>query len=199
MARIKNQDAYDAARTRLLDIGETLIRKTSFAETGINDVLREAGIPKGSFYHYFDSKDAFAIAVARHYSNKQVEGARAILRDEAQPPLARLETFFETARKDMKQRGFAQGCLMCNLSTELADEKPEFQKELKEDWHDLSAEVATCLARADLADLNLAHLTAEEAADWLLNAWSGALTRMKANGDDAPLRLFIKTVFKHQE
>jgi TetR/AcrR family transcriptional repressor of nem operon len=196
MARIKNQEAYDAARIRLLDIGEALIRRTSFAETGINDVLKEADIPKGSFYHYFESKDAFAIAVAEHYSNKQVEAARGILGDQRHPPLKRLKTFFESARKDMKQRGYGQGCLMCNLSTELADEKPEFQRELKQDWRDLAAAVTDCLRDTDLTPLGLAHLEATEAADWLLNAWSGALTRMKANGDDGPLRLFMKTVFK---
>ena len=196
MARIKNQEAYDAARIRLLDVGEDVIRRTSFAETGINDILKEADIPKGSFYHYFESKDAFAIAVAEHYSNKQVEGARSILSDPRHPPLKRLKTFFETARKDMKQRGYGQGCLMCNLSTELADEKPEFQRELKQDWRDLSAEVTNCLRGTDLSPLGLAHLEAPEAADWLLNAWSGALTRMKANGDDGPLRLFMKTIFK---
>ena len=85
---------------------------------------------------------------------------------------------------------------MCNLTTELADEVPTFQSELKGNWGDLSGELAACLGKADLSKIGLSHLSAEEAADWLLNAWSGALTRMKATGDDGPLNLFLKSVFK---
>ena len=59
MARTRNQETYDAAREKLLQIGEQLFRQKSFSETGINDVLKQAGVAKGSFYHYFDSKEEF--------------------------------------------------------------------------------------------------------------------------------------------
>lgn len=199
MARTKNQETYDASRARLLDVGEQLFRQKSFGEAGLNDVLKAAGVAKGSFYHYFDSKEAFGLSVARRYSEKQVEMARHTLSDATQPPLARLKNFFETARIDMQQRGFSEGCLMCNLTTELADENPAFQTELEQNWRDLSSELAECLNAADLSSIGLSHLNAREAADWLLNAWSGALTRMKATGDDAPLHLFIKSIFKNQD
>ena len=196
MARTRDQQTYDAARERLLDTGEQLFRQKSFAETGINDVLKEAGVAKGSFYHYFRSKEDFGIAVAGRYAQAQSGFAHRILNDRAVPPLTRLRNFFEAARADMADRGFAQGCLMCNLTTELADEFPAFQAELKENWTALSAEIAACLRDADLSSVGLSHLTADEAADWLLNAWSGALTRMKATGDDGPLNLFLKSVFR---
>ena len=196
MARTRNQESYDAAREKLLETGQQLFRQKSFSETGINDVLKQAGVAKGSFYHYFDSKEAFGIAVAHRYSEAQVDFARQILSDQSVAPLARLRNFFESARSDMAHRGFGEGCLMCNLTTELADEIPAFQSELKDNWAGLSAEIAACLREADLSAIGLSHLSAEEAADWLLNAWSGALTRMKAAGNDGPLNLFLKSVFK---
>ncbi|MEZ5985480.1 MAG: TetR/AcrR family transcriptional regulator [Hyphomonas sp.] len=196
MARTRNQENYDVAREKLLDTGQQLFRQKSFSETGINDVLKQAGVAKGSFYHYFDSKEEFGIAVAHRYSRAQVESARRILSDQGVPPLARLKNFFEGAKSDMADRGFAEGCLMCNLTTELADEFPAFQSELNDNWTELSAEIAACLWKADLSVIGLSHLSADEAADWLLNAWSGALTRMKAAGNDGPLNLFLKSVFK---
>ena len=199
MARTRNQDSYDAAREKLLEIGEHLFRQRSFSKTGINDVLALSGVAKGSFYHYFASKEAFGIAVARRYSDRQVELARDVLGRTGTPALARLKTFFETARDDMAKREFKEGCLMCNLTTELADEIPAFQSELNDNWCELSEAIAACLDDADLSVIGLAHLNAEEAADWLLNAWSGALTRMKATGDAGPLNLFIKSVFKDLE
>ncbi len=196
MTRIRNQESYDASRLKLLDVGEALIRQRSFSETGVMDVLRKANIPKGSFYHYFKSKEDFGIAVARRYSDQQVEFAREVLGNTTKPALSRLRSFFEAAAVDMERRGYSQGCLMCNLTTELADENPAFQRELDQNWRQLTAEIARCLQDADLASINLSHLSAEEAADWLLNAWSGALTRMKAIGGPGPLELFMKSVFK---
>lgn len=196
MARPRNNKAYGESRIRLLDAGEEVIRSTSFAETGISDVLQVAEVPKGSFYHYFDSKEAFGIAVAHHYHDMQMAGARRCFADTSKTPIQRLRGFFEDARADMAKRGFGDGCLMCNLSTELAAAKPEFQVILDTHWIALVAEMSGAIAEVDMADLNLAHLTPDQAADWLMNAWAGALTRMKASRDDTPLALFMLTIFQ---
>lgn len=198
MARIRDQQAFDASRTNLLKIGESLFRKGSYSEVGIKDILRDAGVPRGSFYHYFDSKESFGIAVAEHYHQGQMTYARETLRAEDQPALDRLRNFFNGALGDMRGRSFEQGCLMCNLTTELADENEAMQSVLARQWQELSNEIARCLAEVDLNAIGLGHLSSPEAADWLLNAWSGALTRMKANGNDQPLTLFLKTVFRHE-
>ncbi|WP_428926737.1 TetR family transcriptional regulator C-terminal domain-containing protein [Marinibacterium sp. SX1] len=196
MARPRNDRANAESRTRLLEAGLASFRARSFAETGISDILQRASVPKGSFYHYFPTKTDFGLAVADHYHDGQIAAARAVLGDAGRPPLDRLRHFFEAARADMKARGYAEGCLMCNLTTELADAAPQFQAGLDRHWRALSVELARCLAEADLDRINLGHLTAQEAADWLLNAWSGALTRMKATRDDTPLALFLRSIFK---
>ena len=195
MARIRNEEAFEAARSHLLSVGEGLIRANSYEGVGINDILKASGVPKGSFYHYFESKEAFGLEVARFYHARQMETARRILRSERPAPMERLRRFFGDALKEFAARDFADGCLMCNLSTELADENQVFQVLLKEQWRELSAELADCFADFDRGEIGLAHLSPQEAADWLLNAWSGALTRMKAERDAKPLRLFLKSVF----
>ena len=196
MARTRNETQFNEARQRLLTLGEDLIRSRSYADVGINDVLKTAGIPKGSFYHYFDSKQDFALAVAQHYHNKQLAAAKAVLHSAREPAAARLKRFFQTALNDYRARGFRQGCLMCNLTTELADEALVFNQLLQNQFAELSAVIAGCLHDIDLNTLGLDHLTNDQAADWLLNAWSGALTRMKATQDSTPLDLFMKSVFK---
>lgn len=196
MARTRNIDTYDEARGRLLSIGVDLIRGESYAAIGINDVLKAAGVPRGSFYHYFESKQAFGLQVAQHYHDAQLANAREVLRDEGRTPLECLRSFFRNAQSDYAARGFGAGCLMCNLSTEMADRNDAFQELLKGHWRELSEEIARCIARLDRADLGLEALSDQEAADWLLNAWSGALARMKAERSAAPLLLFEKSVFK---
>lgn len=195
MARVKNQIAYDDSRIHILDVGVKLIRNDSFKGVGINDVLREAGVPKGSFYHYFANKEAFGLDVARHYHADQMISAQSVLNDTDLDPFVCLRNFFDTAYEDYKKRGFGQGCLMCNLSSELAVENEAFHLLLQEQWNELSQLISKCIARSGQSFAGLEHLDATEAADWLLNAWSGALTRMKATRDGGPLRLFIKSIF----
>lgn len=196
MARTRDDDAYTNSRSQLLDAGLVLIRSGSYKSVGINDVLKETGVPKGSFYHYFDSKQDFGLAVAKHYHADQLQSAKSILRQDGAPALNRLVTFFQTALDYFKSHGFAQGCLMANLSTELADQDEVFQAVLKDHWQALSSEIAHCIAECDKTEINLAHLSDQEAADWLLNSWSGALTRMKAERSASPLKLFLKSTFK---
>ena len=91
MARVRNKDAFEEARSQLLSVGERLIRARSYKGVGINDILKASGVPKGSFYHYFESKEAFGLEVARFYHAQQMQAARRLLRDaEAAPPLCAL-------------------------------------------------------------------------------------------------------------
>jgi len=195
MARVRNEKNYDNARADLLTVGLRLIRSQSFKAVGINDVLKESGVPRGSFYHYFESKEAFGLEVAKFYHAQQIGLAQEILSNSSQSPVIRLEEFFATACNDYIERGFVDGCLMCNLSTELADTNQAFQKLLSTQWAELAGEISQCLAQMDLSEVGLQNLSNDEAADWLLNTWSGALTRMKAEQSPAPLRLFQKTIF----
>lgn len=195
MARTRNQKNYNDARIALLDVGLRLIRSESFKAVGINDVLKECGVPKGSFYHYFESKEAYGLAVAEFYHIQQIGSAREILGDISSPPLDRLQAFFATACDDYTERDFVDGCLMCNLSTELGDTNHAFQTLLHAQWAELASVISSCLAEMDLSEIGLKNLTNDEAADWLLNTWSGTLTRMKAEKSPAPLKLFQKTIF----
>lgn len=199
MARTRNEEAYNDAREQLLLVGAKLIRSGSYESVGINDILREGRIPKGSFYHYFDSKERFGLEVAKHYHAGLIADAEAILLDRTRAPLERLQAFFQDAYEDFEARGFAQGCLMCNLTTELADEEPAFQAVLQTNWLELGAVIAACVAELDKSEIGLEHLSDGEAADWLLNSWSGALTRMKATRDGTPLQLFLKSTFKQRK
>lgn len=195
MARIRNEQQYNHAKKRLLEIGVALIRSNSFKAIGINDILKAGEIPKGSFYHYFKNKEAFGIEVAQHYHSQQMAATRKVLSDTSLAPYARLSTFFTNARKEFIRREFTDGCLMCNLSTELGDSNTAFQVLLAEQWNELTDELANCIAKIGTSALGVDQLTDKEAADWLLNNWSGALTRMKVTANDKPLLLFEKTLF----
>lgn len=196
MARTRNQKLYADTRARLIETGLDLFRSKSFDGVGISEILIQSHAPKGSFYHYFENKEDFGLAVADAYHGQQMAFAHGYLDDEGMSPFDRLRSFFDGARRDFEARGFADGCLMCNFSTELADQNPNFQTQLSRQWSDLTRLIALKIDAPCLNQLGLPHLSNAEAADQLMNAWAGALTRMKADGNAVSLNLFMKTYFK---
>ena len=199
MARIRNQETYSDSYDRLIRTGIDLMRAKSFDGVGIGEVLQIASVPKGSFYHYFKSKDDFGLAVADFYHEELMDMAREHLSVETAPPFVNLRTFFEAASEGFRLREYSDGCLMCNFSSELADQKDAFRAKLSGHWRALTELIAAHMDRACVEQTGLSHLSSQEAADLLMNSWSGALTRMKAERSESPLRLFIKTHFERGE
>lgn len=196
MARIADSKKFADTKTKLLEVGVSLMRANSYASVGIQQVLKEAKTPKGSFYHYFDSKEAFGLAVAEFYHERELQAAQHYLNDPSHDALTCLKNYFGYACEQLQRQEFKQGCLMCNLSTELADSNDAFQQVLRQHWANITGVIAECLDRMDLNQIGLAHLTSNEAADWLFNSWAGALARMKTQRAIEPLHLFLKSIFK---
>lgn len=195
MARIKNQQRYDDSKNHLLEIGVDLLIRNSFHSVGINHILTSAQIPKGSFYHYFTSKEDFGLQALHYYHNYQVDKTKTALQPTAQPAYEQLKDFFQQLCGYYHTLDYAQGCLMVNLSIEIADNNDNFRQQLQHMWQDMADTFAQCISRLDNADLGLAHLTDQQAADLLLNSWTGALARMKAEKNVQPLELFCQTFF----
>ena len=76
-------------RRRLLESGLTLIGKQGFAGSGVADITTAAGVPKGSFYQYFDSKQSYAIELLDDYWSAVEEKHTKVLLDDRYAPLDR--------------------------------------------------------------------------------------------------------------
>jgi TetR/AcrR family transcriptional regulator, transcriptional repressor for nem operon len=195
MAREPNKKAFDSARSRLIEAGMETIYTCGYECASINDILKKSKVPKGSFYHYFDSKEAFGLEVAKAYHEEQMATTQNMLRDETLEPLERLVKYFQSSCDQLKNSQYKGGCMKCNLTAEMAASNVKFHELLSAQWKEFSSEIALCLSLTDLSQTGLSHLTTDEAADWMLNSWSGALTRMKAEGNANALELFFKSIF----
>lgn len=199
MARIADSKKFLDTKTKLLEAGVALMRTESYSAVGIQQILQQAKTPKGSFYHYFQSKEAFGLAVAEFYHEAELQAARLYLTDYTKEPMTCLKSYFAYACEQLQRKGFKEGCLMCNLSVELADSNDAFQALLSTHWNNITSVITSCLERMDLKEISMAHLSCDEAADWLFNSWAGALARMKAQRSIEPLHLFLKSIFKDSD
>jgi TetR/AcrR family transcriptional repressor of nem operon len=145
---------------------------------GVKDITDTAGAPKGSFYNHFDSKEALAVVALQRYGDSR---RLADLADTRVEPLARLRAHFEFLRDDIVRRGFTRGCLIGNFGTEIADHSDVLRKGVRESLRAWSAAIAATLTEARQAGTLRAELDPQTTADFVLNAWEGAIIAARAN------------------
>lgn len=172
-----------------------MLHETGYAATGIKEIVDEAEVPKGSFYNHFESKEAFGKEVVDFYFDQGLTELRALFENEAVPPLARLRTYFDRRLQSFQATGYVRGCLLGNLSLEVADHSALIRDSLATHFKTWSGLFEACIAEAQKTGAISNGLPASLLAQFLLNSWEGALLRMRADKSDVPLREFINVVF----
>src|SRR5258708_20580751 len=129
------------------------------------EILDVAGVHKGSFYHYFRSKEAFAQEVLQHYASREAQRWETILGDEKLPPLKRLRKYFNELVTVYGQKGPISGCLLGQMSVEVAEHSPDIQSLLSSTFDGCHQAITTLLHSAlDRVDLPRSTEAAELAA-----------------------------------
>lgn len=195
MARTRDEAKFQQSRDSLLEVGRELFINSSFHSVGLSDILKSSGVPKGSFYHYFDSKEDFGIQVIELYHRQNSEELRALLEDETKTPYEQLKAFYQNSMDHFDSVDYCQGCLMANLSQELADVNENLRRKISQVSTHLVDQIARLLASMDTTDINLGHLAPQEAAQVLMNSWQGAIMKMKLEKSREPLEVFMKFFF----
>ena len=175
------------AREKLLDQGVALLIEQGYHGTGLQDILLRVGVPKGSFYNYFGSKEAFGAAVVGHYIEPFIRQLDAWLNQSGLDALSALEAYFQEMIAELERRRFTGGCLLGNLIGEIGDTSETCRLALQKAVHDYRDKLKAGLAKAQAEGSLRTDQSAEEMADFLVNAWQGALLRMKIEQTTRPL------------
>ena len=183
-------------KSLLLDHGVRLMLERGYHNTGIHDVLVAAGIPKGSFYHHFKNKEDFGLQVVGRYADDGYTEIDRNLRDKRQPPLTRLRHLFEDFQADHERRFCRGGCLLGNLGQEVADINDTFRDRIKSHFDRWTARIALCLDEAVVSGDLGTDADTTMLAGTLLDAYEGALLRMKVVKNTAPLQAFLDVFSK---
>lgn len=180
----------------LLDKGLDAFFSKGYNNTGIQEVLAAAKVPKGSFYHYFRSKEDFGVQVIEHYGAQSENFLRELFEsDNGQTPLMRLRSFFDAGLEMCGSAKSIRGCLIGNMSQEMGSLCPAFDKVLEHKWRTVRFYLSQCLSQAREQGEIGNQESAEDLADFLINGWQGAMMRVKVVGSVEPLENFIRLVF----
>jgi len=163
-----------------------------FTATGIDTVLKRVQVPKGSFYHYFDSKKAFGQAVLQRYGEYFARKLDRWFLDAEVAPLQRLNNFVEDAKAGMARYEFRRGCLVGNLGQEVLVLPSSFRQQLEAVLQDWENRLLICLRAAQQAGQisTLDDCTALAAYFWI--GWEGAVLRARLAQNARPLDIFIE-------
>jgi TetR/AcrR family transcriptional repressor of nem operon len=182
-------------RRKLLQAGLQIIHAEGYAATGIQSIVERVDVPKGSFYNHFASKEAFAAEVVDAYFDRAVERLRAIFGQREIPPLERLEAYFDELIAAFRATDFARGCLLGNVSAEVADHSAPMRERLVAHFAAWGNYFEACIAEGQQQGTIGDQLPAPVLARFILNSWEGALLRMRAEQSDVPLLEFKEIVF----
>jgi len=179
----ENQDT----KAELIRSGLEQLTERGFTSSGVDKILKKVGVPKGSFYHYFASKEAFGKAVIEQYANYFANKLNACLLDESYLPLARINNFVNDAKMGMIRHQFKRGCLVGNLGQEIELLPESFRQPLIEILLCWQHCIANCLKAAKMQGDISNTANCEQLAEYFWIGWEGAVSRAKLVQDTKPL------------
>lgn len=185
-------------RKHILDTAKPIISGKGFVAVGLNEILLAASVPKGSFYHYFKSKEGFGEALLDTYFAEYSVQLEAVLTQPGQSAAQRLMSYWQywidiEADSDPKGK-----CLAVKLAAEVSDLSEGMRKVLEQGTDRIIARIARTLDEG-IADGSLKPWTeSREAAAILYQLWMGASLRAKITRDRKPLETALFATIRMQ-
>ena len=184
-------------RGRIIETGAAIIHRKGFNHTGIQEILTAAGVPKGSFYNYFSSKNDFGLAIVDYFSDHFRQIAGKTLNDTAISPLNRIYQFLTAFMDHFDSQNYVGGCPIGNLAQEMGDLNPEFRAKLKASIDMMIDAYSQVLAAAQQDGKISKSLDIKDTASFIVAGWHGAIIQMRLAKSLKPLKNHRNFIFDH--
>ncbi len=189
--------AGENKRNEIIKAGMGLIARYGFNSTGIEAILKRAKVPKGSFYHYFQSKQEFGLSVLDNFVAGIDRIFESYLGDKSATPVTRLQNCMETLVARFETNNCSIGCLAANMGQELADQSEEFRLKLDGIFSSWMTHFEKCIREAQETGEISDRVTPELLAEFFLSGFEGALLISKVRKSPLPLRNFLEVFFNN--
>lgn len=181
----------DLKKEKILLAGMDVMKRRGYNGTSVKDIVDAAAVPKGSFYNYFESKEAFALEAVEFVANEVRCSAENVLTDSQIAPLVRVRTYFESSIQDACCNEFREGCFLGNMCQEMSDSSDAIRVLLHRKFKQVTGLLAQAIREAQERGDITRPLKPEQTAEFLFNAWEGAIMRAKASKCREPLDAFL--------
>ena len=176
-------------KERILDAAEEIMWKRSFHSVGLNEILKAVGVPKGSFYHWFESKEHFGVELLKHYIAAATdEKDHALFDVSTEPPMERLLGFLETSIAKFEASGKKCPCLVLKLASEVTDLSEPMRKVLEEGMKTWLGMLAGVFDEAKVLGHISGDVDPRAEAELFRDLWAGAIQRSTICKSTEPMR-----------
>ncbi|WP_022964744.1 TetR/AcrR family transcriptional regulator [Halopseudomonas pelagia] len=180
-------------RENILTTGQRIMAVKGFSGVGLNEILATAGVPKGSFYHYFGSKDAFGEALLESYFEDYLAELDETLRQPNRTMADRLMNYWQNWQDNQSFFDCQGKCLAVKLGAEVADLSETMRLALKRGTTGIVDRLAWAI-EAGVAEGSLSvEGTPQDNAASLYQLWLGASVMVKISRTTQPFETAMKT------
>lgn len=182
---------------RLTQVGRELFSRQGYNATGIQAITDHAGVPKGSFYNHFESKEVFAVAIIGQYAEHLQRSWESMVAAAPAQPMAAIRYVFSQMVAYHERKELQAGCLVGNFAAEMALASDACRQGLLQAQLAWRERLAGMIESAQAAGEVRADLPAPVLSALAWDTWEGALLRMKLEKSTAPLQTSIALVLDH--
>ena len=186
---------HDLKTDALLERGMELLWSKGYNATSVNDIVKIAGIPKGSFYFYFESKEDFAVKAIEKYFSVMFTPARAILENKTLSPKQRLLDFYEYRYTVLKnEMDCKMGCMASNLGNEMAEHNENIRTTILKREEQILQLIAEVIKEAqDYGEMD-DSMNASDIVAFIEDAGKGSMVSMKEMNNSYPIDNYMNMI-----
>ena len=188
----KMKTSTQDTRQHILDTGYQLIAARGFVSVGLSELLKQAEVPKGSFYHYFKSKEQFGEALIEHYFNDYQQHLHILFGNQAQSGYNRLIEYWQGWMTSQTDSCSSQKCLVVKLSAEVADLSEPMRLALLKGTQIVQGAISDCI-RIGIEDESIKKVNPDDMAKLLYHLWIGTSLMAKLSKNDNGLQQALET------
>lgn len=192
---MKRSDKSEATRQHILNTSYKLVLHKGFVGVGLQEILKSCDVPKGSFYHYFASKESFGCELLKQYLTDYKVKIDELMQIEQGNASARLVALWQAWIDDPShdEGGWAENCLIVKLAAEVSDLSEDMRQILNFGVTKLTERITNLLREGQKDGSIPPHIEPEKMAQTMYQLWLGAALLARLAQDKQPLYLALET------
>ena len=200
---MKRSDKSEATRLHILNSSFQLVLHKGFVGVGLQEILKNCDVPKGSFYYYFASKEAFGCALLQQYLADYKVKIDQLIQQEQRSAYASLMALWQAwidnsshIESDVghhSDEGWAENCLIVKLAAEVSDLSEDMRQILNFGVRKLTERISGLIQAGQQDGSIPAHIDAEKMAQTMYQLWLGAALLARLARDKQPFYLALET------
>ncbi len=183
-------------KTALLQEGIQQLAAHGYHGTGIKKILDVVHVPKGSFYNYFASKEAYVAEIIREYNQQSMLLFDQLVADSTLTAVEKLEILYQHMLARYADAQYQKGCLVGNLAAEIGHRYALCQTALQASINNWQTRLTSLIMLAQQEGSIRTDLAPDAIAEILWHTWEGILLRMQVDGDAVVAKRVLSTLFK---